>query len=359
MKKIIGLALALAAAALVFVGCSDSTDNAEGSGSKWNRTIKVKDETEAALNPTDAKYRRAWMQLGDNEKTAGIITTITIKKEGLVSEIKNSNNETTNWNSGVVGFMFDYNNHIDADGNEDKNKRDFGLIGLSLGRGTSSKSGYYVVKNVGVEYKDNLDTSDDDLVKSTTTAKGQVLTNEKTDSLDRDDYLSDKHVAWVNVDKSALYKEVHWDDKSTYNDAYQVVIRISPTITNEALDGEGYDIFIGPDKDSVCNPTSAKSVATYKPEAAHKVAGHKLEVEVNGEKKDIPCGGVAMYLNAKTSNFSTGNKFTKIEARYTTERTTRNNNNKFDSITELQNASVVGDLKIANTSDGNITVIVE
>ena len=66
-----------------------------------------------------------------------------------------------------------------------------------------------------------------------------------------------------------------------------------------------------------------------------------------------------MYLNAKTSNFSTGNRFTKIEARYTTERTTRNNNNSFENITELKNASVVGDLKLTNTSDGNITVVVE
>ena len=188
---------------------------------------------------------------------------------------------------------------------------------------------------------------------------GQVLTGKKTDSVDYDEYVKPANNAWVDVDKSTLYKEVQWDDNSTYDDAYQVVIRISPTITNEALDGEGYDIFIGPDKDSVCNPEKATSVATYKPEAAHKVAGHKLEVVVNGEKKDIPCGGVAMYLNAKTSNFSTGNRFTKIEARYTTERTTRNNNNSFENITELKNASVVGDLKLTNTSDGNITVVVE
>lgn len=349
MKKIIGLALALAAAALVFVGCSDEAggDSVETSGTKWNKTIKVKS---GDLDPSDAKYRRAWVQLGDNEKTAGIITTITVKKEDLVS---------STGNSGVVGFMFDYNNHINADGNEDNDKRDFGLIGLSFSRKDGTKAGYYVVKNVGVNYKGSLDTTSDDLVRDSTDAKGTLLTGDykNVDKLDRDWYLNNDHIAWVNVDKEKLYKEVRWDDKSTFNDAYQVVIRISPTITTGALDGNGYDIFIGPDTESV--NTNATAVATYKPEAAHKVAGHKLSVKVGKTEKDIPCGGVAMYLNAKTENFAEGNTFTKIEARYTTVTTTKNNNNSFATITELQSASVVGDLKIANTSNDNSTVIVE
>jgi len=348
MKKLLALALALAAAALVFVGCGDSAggDSVETSGTKWNKTIKVKS---GDLDPSDAKFRRAWVQLGDNEKTAGIITTITVKKEDLVS---------STGNSGVVGFMFDYNKHINDDGTEDKDKRDFGLIGLNFSR-PNNKVGYYVVKNVGVEYKDGLDTSDDDLVKSTPTAKGQILAGTKAaSSLDRENYLKD--VAWVDVGLKDFFTEVKWDDKkSTDNDAYQVVIRISPTITNNVLDGKGYDIFIGPNMDSVCNPTTAKAVATYERDTLRNVMGSKLNVKVGEVEKEIPCGGVAMYLNAKTENFAEGNTFTKIEARYTTVTTTKNNNNSFATITELQSASVVGDLKIANTSNDNITVIVE
>ncbi len=347
MKKIIGLALALAAAALVFVGCSDEAggDSVETSGTKWNKTIKVKS---GDLDPSDAKFRRAWVQLGDNEKTAGIITTITVKKEDLVS---------STGNSGVVGFMFDYNKHITDEGTEDKDKRDFGLIGLNFKRGTN-KVGYYVVKNVGVNYKGTLDTSADDLVRDSEDAKGQILSkNNKADTLDRNNYLAD--VAWVDVNSTDLFTEVKWDDKSTYNDAYQVVIRISPTITDNALDGKGYDIFIGPNMDSVCNPNTAEAVATYERDTLRKVMSSKLKVKVGEVEKDIPCGGVAMYLNAKTENFAAGNTFTKIEARYTTVTTSKNNNNSFATITELQNASVVGDLKVANTSSDNITVIVE
>ena len=351
MKKIIGLALALAAAALVFVGCSDSTGNTDTEGDKWDKTIKVKTEGEEPLNPADAGYRRAWVQLSSVEKVAGITTTIKIKKDGIT---------TDKGNSGVVGLIFDYNDHAERDASGEavtnSKKKDFGIVGINVSR--SGTPAYYVNKNIGIDYsKAGLDSTKGDLVELSDDAKGQLLTgNDKQDSPDRDTYLGKS--SWVS--KSDLLSIVDWEDGSKAQDAYQVVVKIAPTTADGTLDGKGYDIFIGKDTASL----GKEPVATYTVDQVHKDAGHTTTIKVNNENmKNIPCGGIAMYLNAKTSKLVyTGgatDAFTKIEANYKTARPSGGKATSFASMDALDSSSLVGDLKLTNTSNDNITVIVE
>ena len=231
MKKIIGLALALAAAALVFVGCSDSTGNTDTDGNRWDRTIRVLNEAEEPLNPENAGYRRAWVQLSSVEKVAGITTTIKINNNGI---------KTAKGNSGVVGLIFDYNDHVERDASgkavTDSKKKDFGIVGINVS--WKGQPSYYVVKNIGIDYtKSGLDTIADDLVRDSEGATGQLLTGaDKQTSPDRDVYLN--KVAWVQ--KSDLLSTVDWEEGSGAKDAYQVVVKIAPTTNvNGELDGKG------------------------------------------------------------------------------------------------------------------------
>lgn len=78
---------------------------------------------------------------------------------------------------------------------------------------------------------------------------------------------------------------------------------------------------------------------------------NKVTVKVGNAEYELLCGGVAVYANVKKDTIAVAN--------YKTERPSLGSAKKFDSLADLNNSSLVGDLKLTNTSDGNITVVVE
>lgn len=346
MKKIIGLALALAAAALVFVGCSDETGGGETDGNKWELTMTING---TANVPTAVeggkKYRRFWKQLGTKNKVAGITTTITVDKDKY---------STSKNNSGVVGLMFDYNDSAkDVYGEGDR--KDFYLIGFNFKRRTSGtpEASYYIVRNEGVPYdkKESLDTNEDDLVSETNGAKGAMVTKGAT-ALDTDSYLAAG--AWETL------KSKYFVDGTS---KYKIVVSIRPSLGANGLpDEKGYDVYFGKtdgtfDKIFTCDLTALTN--------SGRVA-NKTEVTVGKTIYNLPCGGIAVYGNAKTINYQYGtnpvihdNEGTKIVAIFDNKTAGKKTETKKVENVDALATGIIGNLQIASDYGDNIKVIVE
>jgi len=344
MKKIIGLALALAAAALVFVGCSDSTGEGDVDGNKWEATMTV-DATGADgavqdINGTNVQFRRYWKQLGTKEEVAGITTTITIDKAA-----------TNGTNAAVVGLMFDYN-----DGTRDDSK-DFCLVGINLYRKGAPADGpqFYVVRYEGIQYqkKLTLDTNWDDLiydVNNTSYNKNGEGVKVGTDK----NLTGTDTIAWETLTKNQYTVS---EDGNTYT----VVVNIRPVLNEATKKGTAYEVRLGKDVNTAVN---SDSVATYTIPTTRN-SNYYTKIKVGGETYEVPCGGIAVYGCAKSEKVVKGG--TKIVATYS--NTVRGTNGKdqkiegktFGSEADLGRADtgIIGNLQLASESDDNITVIVE
>ncbi len=335
MKKIIGLALALAAAALVFVGCSEDGGAGDTDGGKWDLTMTV-DGTDAAKTPLTANNRRYFKQLGTrlgDNSVAGITTTITIKKDGLTAIEDSKKGQTA-----VVGLMFDFNKNADGDA-----ARDFGIIGINFDRevntttGRQRKAQYYVSKytNVPLQTTDIFDTDDQafDLDKD----------SKKKPNITCVDLSQTSNDVWQNLPTDSWKTVNHdFDGKGNAVEAYQIVVSIRPTITGTS--GIGYEIWLGKDASNL----EKLDLATPYTDAR---STNKVTVKVGNADYELLCGGVAVYANVKKDTIAVAN--------YKTERPSLGSAKKFDSLADLNKSSLVGDLKLTNTSDGNITVVVE
>lgn len=357
MKKIVGLALALAAAALVFVGCSDEVGGGDTKGSKWDTTMTI-DATKASGKPAEnnAENRRFWKQLGDNtgkNSVAGITTTITVRDENYTSNAGNS---------GVVGLMFDYNDSKKGaygSGSADKTERkDFCLIGFNFDRridDSTKKPQVYVLREEGVPYnkQDIYDTNDGDLVTATNGAVGANLTGTTTtlnnSNVPGTGFL--KTNSWIDMAKGTDF--VH------ENGEYKIVVQIRPILDNAGYPSatdKGYEVLIGKSEGSL------RSICKYNVDftGSKRDEDSVTEITIGQQEYSVACGGIAVYGNAKTEFYNNDGEGTKIIANYKTDRAKTDNGNKVNfSKDEFDDFSVIGDLKIANTSDGNITVIVE
>lgn len=329
MKKIVGLALALAAAALVFVGCSEDGGAGDTDGGKWDLTMTV-DGTNTAKDPLTANNRRYFKQLGTrmgDNSVAGITTTIKIKKEGLTAAVKDGA-------TAVVGLMFDFNKNADGDA-----ARDFGIIGINMERleNGTRKAQYYVskYKNVSLQTAETFDTDDQafDLDKD----------GKKKPNITCDDLSKASGSVWQDL-PAGSWKTVNYDfdGKGNAVEAYQIVVSIRPTITGTS--GTGYEIWLGKDASNL----EKLDLATPYTDAR---STNKVTVKVGNADYELLCGGVAVYANVKKDTIAVAN--------YKTERPSLGSAEKFDSLADLNKSSLVGDLKLTNTSDGNITVVVE
>ena len=246
VKKIL-LRLVATAAVIGFVGCKPiDTDNAETSGTKWDKTVKV-DASEVTTG-----FKRAFEQLGTLEQAQEFDATITF----------NCLNEEGDVIDAVYGLAFDLNFDKDADDKDIKDSFNFVLIGINPSK-NNNKGQYYVerYKGVSMEANNGVTTNDSlgNYISYTSTGKNGPWTTEYKSS------YSD----WQNA--TGLY---------TVDEEGNVKIQLSVKQTTPGT----YTVKAG--NTTVCTYTRSDK-STKKPE------------EFVNVKDDYAQGGIAMYTNAK------------------------------------------------------------
>ncbi len=246
VKKIL-LGLVATAAVIGFVGCKPiDTDNAETSGTKWDKTVKV-DASEVTTG-----FKRAFEQLGTLEQAQQFDAEITF----------NCLDDNGNVIDAVYGLAFDLNFDKNEDDKDIKDSFNFVLIGINPSK-NNNKGQYYVERYKGVSMDENngVKTSDSlgNYISYTSTGKNGPWTTEYKSS------YSD----WQNA--TGLY---------TVDEEGNVKIQLSVKQTTKGT----YTVKAG--NTTVCTYTRSDK-STKKPE------------EFVNVKDGYAQGGIAMYTNAK------------------------------------------------------------
>ena len=247
VKKIL-LGLVATAAVIGFVGCKAiATDNAETSGTKWDKTVKV-DASEVATG-----FKRAFEQLGTLEQAQQFDAEITF----------NCLDEDNNIIDAVYGLAFDLNFDKNEEDKDITDSYNFVLIGINPSK-KNGKGQYYVerYKEVSMEANNGVTTTNalGDYISYTSAGKvGQWTTDYK-----------DNYSDWA--DAEGLY---------TADNEGNVTINLSVKQTTAGT----YTVTAG-----------GKTICTY---TRSDKSTKKPEEFVNVTKDGYAQGGIAMYTNAK------------------------------------------------------------
>lgn len=215
------------------------------------------------------------------------------------------------------------------------------------------------MREEGVPFDKNgvYDTSDDDLVTANNGSVGANLTGTKTT-------LNNSAVSGTGFLKTNSWMDMTEDTDFVHeNGEYKIVVKISPILDNAGFPSKnekGYTV-------SICKPNGTpREICKYeisKLENTKRDETCVTTITIGQQDYEVACGGIAVYGNAKTEYYSEttlDGEGTKIVANYLTDRSKTDNGKKIKfTKDEFDDFSVIGDLKITNTSNDNFTIIVE